>query len=150
MTAKDYTLRPLRPADFPAALALWKAAKGVGVREDDTAANFRRFLKRNPGFSFGAFVAARLVGTVLCGHDGRRGNLVHLAVAEDHRGRGMGRSLVEKSLARLEKAGIPRTHVMVFKTNRAGRAFWKALGWNERTDLSFFTSGPVAQCRKGC
>ena len=42
--------------------------------------------------------------------------------------------------AALEKAGIPRTHVMVFKVNRLGHSFWKSMGWEERPDLVLFSS----------
>jgi GNAT superfamily N-acetyltransferase len=76
-----------------------------------------------------------VVGTVLCGHDGRRGYLNHLAVARKWRGKGIGKALVEASLDGLRREGIPKCNLMFFTTNRTGRAFWKRLGWNIRNDL---------------
>jgi ribosomal protein S18 acetylase RimI-like enzyme len=140
MSEGKITIRVLRPSDFVKAIDLWKSSKGVGLRGDDTLACFKTYLKRNPGFSLAAVTGRRLVGTVMGGHDGRRGSLVHLAIAEDFRGRGLGRMLAEASLKKLEKAGIPRSHVMVFATNKVGRAFWKSLGWSERKDLVLYSS----------
>ncbi|WP_434006924.1 GNAT family N-acetyltransferase [Paenibacillus konkukensis] len=42
-----------------------------------------------------------IVGTVLCGHDGRRGTLYHVAVAEEHRRKGIAKEMVERSLSLL-------------------------------------------------
>ena len=42
-----------------------------------------------------------VVGAVLCGHDGRRGFVYHLAVAERCRGVGIGRAVMRRSLAAL-------------------------------------------------
>ena len=145
----------MRPSDFKQALALWKSSKGVGLRSDDNHAQVANYLKRNQGISLVALWNGRMVGTVMGGHDGRRGNLVHLAVADGHRRKGIGRLLAEECLTRLKKAGIPRTHVMVFKTNRIGRSFWKSMGWEERPDLALFSSpfkeGPGPKgCSKSC
>jgi ribosomal protein S18 acetylase RimI-like enzyme len=140
MSDEKIVIRILRPSDYAKTVELWKTSKGVGLRGDDTPKRFRAYLKQNPGMSLAATAGGRLVGTVMGGHDGRRGSLVHLAVAEDFRGRGIGRALVAKSLAKLEKAGIPRSHVMVMASNQAGRVFWKSLGWSERKDLVLFSS----------
>jgi len=130
----------MRAGDHSQALALWKRSKGVGLRGDDTPAQLTAYLKRNPGFSLTALSEGKVVGTILGGHDGRRGTMFHLAVDETLRRRGLGRQLVDLCLRKLERAGIPRTHVMVIATNRTGRRFWKQMGWAERHDLALFSS----------
>jgi N-acetylglutamate synthase len=80
----------------------------------------------------------KLAAAVLCCHDGRRGYLYHLGVAAAFRQLGLGRVLVEHSLARLKEEGISRCSIFVIVGNEPGEAFWKRIGWRERTDLSVF------------
>ena len=79
--------------------------------------------------------AGRVVAAVLCGHDGRRGYLHHLAVRPSCRGRGIGRRLVETCLAALQADGIQKCHVFVFMDNPQGVDFWMHLGWTPRADI---------------
>jgi ribosomal protein S18 acetylase RimI-like enzyme len=125
----------LQASDYEHVLALWQATDGLTLRAADSPEGFARYLERNPDLSFIARDGSVLVGTVLGGHDGRRGYLQHLAVAPSHRGRGVGRALVDRALAALAERGIRKSHVMVNLENRAGQAFWAHLGWTPRDDL---------------
>jgi N-acetylglutamate synthase len=120
---------------YDAAYALWKASEGIGLSDADSRENIARFLARNPGMSFVAQDGGKLVGAVLCGSDGRRGYLHHLAVAGSHRRLGIGRALADRSLAALAAAGIAKCHIFVYAANREGQGFWKGIGWQERTTL---------------
>ena len=83
----DCVIRTLRIADYEAVLRLWQDTEGVGLNESDDRCHVRIYLRRNPGMSFVAQHGGEIVGAVLCGHDGRRGYLHHLAVAKAHRKR---------------------------------------------------------------
>jgi len=96
-------------------------------------------LERNPGISFVATDGGQTVGAVLAGHDGRRGFLYHLAVDAAHRRRGIGQALVRKAGRALRDAGIPKCHVMVFRNNPSGAAFWNHLAWRKRDDIDLHT-----------
>ena len=72
---------------------------------------------------------------MLCGTDGRRGYLQHLAVAPAYRRRGVGRRLAERAVAALAAQGVAKCHLMVLPSNAAARAFWRRLGWAERGDV---------------
>jgi ribosomal protein S18 acetylase RimI-like enzyme len=87
------------------------------------------YLTRNPGLSRVAVQNEQIIGAVLCGHDGRRGLLYHLAVAPGLRGQGIGRRLVEECLAGLQTSGIKRALILVARENDLGRAFWAARGF---------------------
>jgi putative acetyltransferase len=126
-------LTPLVESDFDAALALWNACEGV--RANETQEEFARILARNPGLSTAIRCGSQLVAAVLCCHDGRRGYLYHLGVAAEFRRAGLGRMLVERSLAGLAAAGIRRCSIFLIVGNDSGEAFWKRIGWYERTDL---------------
>ena len=132
MTAR---IEPFSAAHGRAALAFWKTCRGVGLGAGDTPSELAAFLRRNPGMSFVAMGDGRIVGTILGGHDGRRGTLYHLAVDPALRRRGLGRRLVDRSLRALRAAGIKRCYLFVLRDNDGGLAFWRRLGWRERTDL---------------
>lgn len=87
-------IREMFITDYDAALALWHRCAGMGLSDADELVPLSHFLERNPGLNFIALDGESLVGTVLCGTDGRRGYLYHLAVDPLYRRRGIGRELV--------------------------------------------------------
>lgn len=127
--------RPFTVDDFDAAISLWQATEGVGLNESDTREAIAAYLVRNPGLSLVAEIDSQIVAAVLCGHDGRRGFLNHLAVARSHRGRGLGRRLVEACLEQLGALGIPKCNIYLYADNDVGAAFWRHLGWFDRDEL---------------
>lgn len=131
-------IRPLTPADYPAAQALWHSCRGMGLNDvDDSPEGFTRFLLRNPTTCFAALEAQRLTGVILCGHDGRRGYIYHTAVSPQARGEGIGRALVDAALAALREEGIAKAALVVFKRNEDGNAFWERMGFTAREDLAY-------------
>jgi len=125
----DTTISPMTLDDYDELLPLWRAAEGVYIGEADTREGVGRYLERNPGLSLVARAGERLVGAVLCGHDGRRGLLHHLAVAPEWRRRGIARALVERCHESFKALGIPRCYIFVMTDNESGRKFWESLGW---------------------
>ena len=123
--------------DYGAVVSLWRGIPGIGLDDDsDSRPGITRYLKRNPGLSFVALAQGAIVGAVLSGHDGRRGYLHHLAVAATHRKLGIGKALTLRCLRALEKQGVPKCNIFLFRSNAKGRSFWKHNGWNLRPDLS--------------
>jgi N-acetylglutamate synthase len=134
-----FEIRGFRAEDHAGALQLWQSIDGVGLSSADSFEAVAQFLERNPGLSLVAFEGDVLVGTILCGHDGRRGFIHHLAVAPAYRRRGLGRALVSGALAALRSAHITKCHLLVFHENVSGREFWKRIGAEERVTLSTFS-----------
>ncbi|MBI3465997.1 MAG: GNAT family N-acetyltransferase [Planctomycetes bacterium] len=135
------SIRPMSLEDYDEVLALWQAAEGVGLNEADERGPIAAYLRRNAGLSLVACNDRQIVGAVLCGHDGRRGYLHHLAIAPAFRRRGIGRKLVEQCLAGLGSQGILRCHIFLYVDNHGGSGFWRTLGWIERTELKILTKG---------
>jgi len=133
MISSDFQLLPMTASDYREALTLWNACEGV--RAAETRQEFERILNRNAGLSAVIRRGPTLAAAVLCCHDGRRGYLYHLGVAAEFRHLGLGRMIVEHSLARLKDHGISRCSIFLIVGNQVGEAFWKRVGWRERTDL---------------
>jgi ribosomal protein S18 acetylase RimI-like enzyme len=132
-------IRPFEPADHAAARALWLATPGLGLSSADELAPIKRFLQRNPGLSFVAVAGGQIVGTILCGHDGRRGLIHHLVAAPTLRRRGLGRALLRAGLQALAAEGIAKCHLLVFRDNADGLSFWRAVATTERHELALFS-----------
>lgn len=131
-------IRPFEPSDYAAARALWERTQGVGLSSADEPQAILSFLARNPAMSFVAEDGA-IVGTILCGHDGRRGLVHHLVTAPDYRRRGIGRALLRHGLDALRREGIDKCHLLVYRSNEAGMAFWRRVGAEERVSLALFS-----------
>jgi putative acetyltransferase len=117
-------------------ISLWQQCDGIGLSDADSRDNIRAYLNRNQGMSFVASDNGTIVGVILCGHDGRRGYIHHLAVCTEYRRQGLGCRLVEKSLSVLQAAGIQKCHIFIFNNNASGIEFWKDIGWKQRADIS--------------
>lgn len=131
--------RCMAMADYERCVALWQGADGVKLRGADSAEGIAKYLARNPGLSFVAEHAGQLIGTVMAGHDGKRGYVQHLAVVPTHRRQGIARKLVELSLSALAQAGIVKSHISILTDNEDCKAFWLAQGWHRRTDIETFS-----------
>ena len=130
-------IREMTVSDVEDVLTLWRATENLGLDEDaDTHEGIAAYLGRNPGMSFVACEDGMLVGAVLCGTDGHRGYLNHLAVATTHRRQGIGRALVGACMDGLKQAGIPRCHTFVYAENEAGLTFWRSIGWRGWEEFS--------------
>jgi ribosomal protein S18 acetylase RimI-like enzyme len=117
--------------DYDAAVELWKRVEGLEIAEGDDRESVGQFLERNPGLSRVATDGSAVVGVALCGHDGRRGHIYHLAVDPAYQGRGLGKRLLNESLEDLRRAGVKRVIIMVADDNPRGREFWKRFGYEE-------------------
>ena len=121
--------------DYDKAVALWRMVEGVEVAEGDSKEEIRAYLLRNPGLSRVAEENGTMVGAVLCGHDGRRGLIYHLAVAPASHGKGIGKLLVRECLTRLRATGIVRALILVAGDNASAHSFWLRIGWDDVTDV---------------
>src|SRR5205809_7152907 len=118
-------------SDYNAALELWQRVEGLEIAEGDDRESIAYFLARNPGLSRVATDGTAIVGVALCGHDGRRGYIYHLAVDPAYQSRRLGKRLVTECLEGLRCTGLERAIIMVADDNPRGREFWKRCGWGE-------------------
>src|SRR3981189_2256043 len=123
--------REFNIVDYDAAIELWRRVKGGEIHEGDSREDLARHILSNPGVSRVATDGAAIVGVALCGHDGRRGSIYHLAVDPAYQRLGLGKRLVDECLQGLRGAGIKRAIILVADDNSRGRSFWRRSGWEE-------------------
>lgn len=133
------TIRTMTIEDYDGVYALWMSIKGFAIRSvDDSREGVEVFLKRNPTTSVVAEEDGRITGAILCGHDGRRGCMYHVCVAEEYRMRGIGRQMVVMAMEALRKEKINKVSLIAFTQNDIGNAFWNRIGWTKREDLNYY------------
>ena len=131
----DYTIRPMTIEDYEEVYALWTHIRGFGIRSiDDSREDIARFLERNPNTSAVAVCDDKIVGNILCGHDGRQGSFYHVCVAKEYRRRGIATRMAVFCMRALQDAGINKITLIAFSENEGGNAFWRKIGWTSRSD----------------
>jgi ribosomal protein S18 acetylase RimI-like enzyme len=123
------TTREFVMADYDDAIALWSGVEGVEICEGDSREEMAAYLERNPGLSRVAEANGKIVGAALCGHDGRRGWIYHLAVAASQRRHKVGQQLLDGCVNGLRAAGLKRAIILVAGDNPGGHQFWLRNGW---------------------
>ena len=134
----EIQLKPMTVADYDAVRRLWLTIRGFGIRAlDDSREEIERFIERNPTTSVVAVADGEIVGSILCGSDGRQGSLYHVCVAKQYRRRGIGTRMVAYCMNQLRDMGINKVTLIAFKSNDAGNAFWKTIGWT-CSDVNYY------------
>jgi len=131
-------IKPFFKQHIDDVIKLWKTIDYLALLAADSPAGIASFLDRNPGCSFIATDGETIVGAILCGSDGRRGHIYHLAVAESYRRQGIAKRLVHWSLSALSNLGIDKCYAVVYRDSPFHALFWSNTGWDPRDDCSTF------------
>ena len=132
-------IRVMTIEDYESVHELWMTIKGFAIRSvDDSKDGVERFIRRNPSTSVVAEEDGKIVGAILCGHDGRRGCLYHVCVHPDYRLKGIGKAMVVHCMNALKAEKINKVSLIAFTKNDIGNAFWKQIGWTKREDLNYY------------
>ena len=134
----EIRIQPMTIGDYEDVRALWMTIQGFGIRAlDDSREDVERFLRRNPTTSVIAECDGRIIGSILCGSDGRQGSLYHVCVAREYRRQGVGTRMVGYCMQELKKIGINKVALIAFKSNDIGNAFWRKIGW-KMSDANYY------------
>ncbi len=133
------SIREMIVGDYEKMIVLWKNTPGIGLSDADSKRNISQFLERNPGLSFVYEIEKRIIGTVLCGHDGRRGYIYHLAVDQEFRNQGLGKELMSHCLERLSRKRIAKCHLFLYSDNEDAIQFYHHIGWEKRSNLLIYS-----------
>jgi len=131
-------IRVMTIDDYEGVYNLWINTPGMGLNTtDDSREGIDKYLKRNPTTSFVAEDNDKIIGVIMAGHDGRRGFINHTAVLPDYRKQGIATKLVDSAIDALDKEGIKKAALVVFKHNEMGNGFWDNIGFTDREDLGY-------------
>lgn len=136
---QNVSIREFQLADWEEAWALWEST----LPSNDSTWSKERvevFLHHNEGLSLSAVIDGHLAGTVMCGFDGRRGYIYHLAVSPKFRRQGMGTALTKAAVNKLKSAGATKIHLMIHTDNDDAHHFYETLGFSDRFDIYLMSS----------
>jgi ribosomal protein S18 acetylase RimI-like enzyme len=122
-------IRAAEAADVPAVLSLWQRARSgvASVRDDEEM--IERLLVTDPEALLVVEREGAIVGSLIAGWDGWRGNMYRLAVAPDLRRGGLGRDLVAAGEQRFRELGCFRVTALVGGEDDPARNFWNEVGY---------------------
>lgn len=131
-------IRKMTINDYEQAYDLWLKTPNMGLNNlDDSKDSIAKYLARNPNTCFVAEKDGNIIGTVMSGHDGRRGFIYHAAVAQSEQRQGIGAALVSEAMTALKSEGINKTALVIYTENKNGNAFWEKQEFSTRSDLVY-------------
>jgi ribosomal protein S18 acetylase RimI-like enzyme len=130
------TIRAASAADVPAVLELWEAARSPAALTPDDPAAVERLAAE--GSLIVAEHESAIVGAVVAGWDGWRGNVYRLAVVPEHRRRGLGLRLVRAAEESLRAKGARRVTALVAGEDLPAVGLWEAAGYDHDQVIARF------------
>ena len=119
-------IRPARPDEGPQILTLWQEADAT-PSTTDTREEVLKLLREPAAVLLVAEADGRLVGTVIGGWDGWRGNIYRLAVSPAYQRRGLARALIAEADRLLHHMGARRISALVESDHPWATNFWDSL-----------------------
>ena len=132
-------IESMKISQYDEIYALWQITTKRALSDADSRENLEKYLNRNEGMSQVAIMDGKIVGTVLAGHDGRRGFIHHMAVLPEYRRKRIGHSLAEKAIEMIKSQGIDKTHIFCYQNNETGQSFWRDFGFEKREDVFVYS-----------
>lgn len=139
-----FVIYPMLPQHFDEVYSLWQSIYGVELNPlDDNPQTISQFLNFNSDLNYIALIEGKIVGVIMCGFDGRRATVYHLAVNPKHRRKGIASTLLSTLEQALKEKGITKGRLLAFKTNKDAAYFWQRQGWNLQSQLNYFSKNFV-------
>ncbi len=132
-------IREMKPEDYDQIYSMWQITSKRALSEADSRQGIEKYLARNPGMSMVAEIDGKIVGTVLAGHDGRRGFIHHMAVVPQFRRHGIGKKLAKAATDKIFEDGIDKIHIFCYQNNETGQSFWRDFGFEKREDVFVYS-----------
>jgi ribosomal protein S18 acetylase RimI-like enzyme len=137
--SKNYKVRTMVSSDYDEVYKLWYSIKSFAIRQiDDSRDGIVKFLKRNKTTCVVAVCDGKIIGSILCGHDGREACFYHVCVREDMRNHGVATHMVNYIIDKLNKLNINKIRLVAFKENKLGNKFWKDIGFAQNKNINIY------------
>ena len=132
-------IREMTIDDYDEVYEMWQITTKRALSKADERDQMERYLKHNAGMSQVAVVDGKIVGTVLAGHDGRRGFIHHMAVLPEFRRKKIGHALAQTAIQKIREQSIDKTHIFCYQNNETGQSFWRDFGVEKREDVFVYS-----------
>lgn len=132
-------IREMTIDDYDEVYEMWQITTKRALSKADEKDQMERYLKHNAGMSQVAVVDGKIVGTVLAGHDGRRGFIHHMAVLPEFRRKKIGHALAQTAIQKIREQSIDKTHIFCYQNNETGQSFWRDFGFEKREDVFVYS-----------
>jgi ribosomal protein S18 acetylase RimI-like enzyme len=129
LSAEEIIVRRCREQDARAVLELWAQERSEHASTADRAEDVERLIADFPAALLVAERGREIVGALIAGWDGWRGNMYRLAVREGHRREGIGIALTRAGEEYLRGCGVSRITALVAFEDDAAGAFWESTGY---------------------
>jgi ribosomal protein S18 acetylase RimI-like enzyme len=136
-------IRPVLKEELPAVLSFWKEAEVTPASVTDSIEGLALLLRQPTALLLVATIDGKVVGSVIGGWDGWRGNIYRLAVAPAHRRKGVARRLVREISTALFERGAQRLSALVEHEHPWAMEFWSSvrdLGYVRDPKFTRFTA----------
>lgn len=116
-------------------MELWAQERSEHASTADDLDDVERLIANSPATLLVAERGGEIVGALIAGWDGWRGNMYRLAVSEGHRREGIGIALTRAGEEYLRSCGAHRiTALVAFEDDVAG-AFWDSAGYPQDREI---------------
>ncbi len=135
MTGEGVEIRRCRHEDAQAVLELWTRARSEHASTTDRLDDVERLIEDSPAALLVAELNGVIVGALIAGWDGWRGNMYRLTVHEGHRRQGIGIALTRAGEEYLRGCGVRRVTALVAFEDDAAGAFWESAGYPQDQEI---------------
>jgi ribosomal protein S18 acetylase RimI-like enzyme len=120
-------IRPVRDDELAAVLRLWHVAGVSPASISDSIEGLTCLIREPAAALLVATIDNQIVGSVIGGWDGWRGNIYRLAVTAEYRRRGIARRLVAEISSALIAKGATRLSALVEHEHQWAIDFWDSV-----------------------
>jgi ribosomal protein S18 acetylase RimI-like enzyme len=129
LSGKGTSIRRCQPSEVPAVADLWREGRSRHASTPDRIDDIERLVADSPAALLVAELEGEIVGALIVGWDGWRGNMYRLAVSAEHRREGIGLALIRAGEDYLRQCGARRVTALVAFDDEAAGAFWESAGY---------------------
>ena len=120
-------IRPVLTEELQAVLSFWKETEVTPPSVTDSIEGLTNLMRQPAALLLVATIDGKIVGSVIGGWDGWRGNIYRLAVAPALRRKGIARRLVTEITAALFERGAQRLSALVEHEHPWAMDFWRSV-----------------------
>jgi ribosomal protein S18 acetylase RimI-like enzyme len=135
LTGDGITARLCQQGDVPAVLDLWEQTRSKHASTADRLDDVERLVGDSPAALLVAERDGEILGALIAGWDGWRGNMYRLAVRDRYRRQGIGLALTRAGEDYLRRCGARRVTALVAFDDRNASGFWDAAGYPQDEEI---------------